>query len=213
MRAVIFDLWDTLADFDVEEARAAERRIADRVGMEHDRFRELWQAGMRERYVGSVAEAFRALGIDDELVPELVSVRMEVARRGLVPRQGAVETLRALRSGGKRLGLISVCSEEVPALWDETGFAGLFDSTVFSCAVGLTKPDPRIYLLACDELGVEPMECLFVGDGANDELAGAERVGMRAVLIHRPGQEPTWAEVKDWAGPRITSVPEILDLV
>jgi putative hydrolase of the HAD superfamily len=213
VRAVIFDLWDTLADFDLEAAQASERRIAERVGMPHDRFRELWRAQDRARYVGSVAEAFRSIGVAEEVVPELVEVRMEVARRALVPRPGATETLRELRGRGLRLGLISVCSEEVPALWEDSGFAGQFDSTVFSCSVGLTKPDPRIYRLACDELGVEAGDCLFVGDGANDELAGAERVGMRAVLIHRPHEEPFWDDVKDWPGPRITSVPEVLDLL
>ena len=213
MRAVIFDLWDTLADFDLDGARAAERRIAVRAGIPHDRFRELWRAQDKARYVGSVADAFRTIGVAEELVPELVEVRMEVARRALVPRAGAVETLHALRERGTQLGLISVCSDEVPALWDETEFAGLFDSTVFSCSVGLTKPDPRIYRLACDELGVEPRDCVFVGDGANDELAGAERAGMRAVLIHRAGEEPFWDEVKEWPGARITSVPEVLELV
>jgi FMN phosphatase YigB (HAD superfamily) len=54
---------------------------------------------------------------------------------------------------------------------------------------------------------------MFVGDGANDELAGAERVGMRAVLILRAGQdEPYWQEARGWQ-PRITSIPEVLDLV
>jgi putative hydrolase of the HAD superfamily len=56
----------------------------------------------------------------------------------------------------------------------------------------MRKPDPRIYRLACEELGVEPEEAMFVGDGANDELAGAERVGMRSVLIHRDGEAPSW---------------------
>ena len=52
-----------------------------------------------------------------------------------------------------------------------------------------------------------------MGDGANNELAGAERVGMRAILIHRPGEEPAWAEARDWPGLRITAVSEVLDLV
>jgi putative hydrolase of the HAD superfamily len=77
----------------------------------------------------------------------------------------------------------------------------------------LRKPDPRIYLLACEQLGVPPEDAIFVGDGANDELAGAERVGMRAVLIHRPSEEPPWEEVRDWNGPRITAVPEVLGLL
>ena len=63
----------------------------------------------------------------------------------------------------------------------ETAFHGLFDAEVFSAAVGLRKPDPRIYRLALELLHVEPAEAVFVGDGANDELAGAERVGMTAI--------------------------------
>jgi putative hydrolase of the HAD superfamily len=106
-----------------------------------------------------------------------------------------------------------VCSEEVAELWEETPFAGLFDSTVFSCSVGLRKPDPAIYRLALGELGVEPGEALFVGDGANDELAGAERVGMRAALILRPEQnEPYWEEARGWQ-PRIHKIREVLELV
>ena len=130
-----------------------------------------------------------------------------------MPQEGVLETLRKLRERGFRLGMISVCSEEVAELWEETPFAGLFDSTVFSCSVGLRKPDPAIYRLALDELGVEANEALFVGDGANDELAGAERVGIRAVLILRPGQdEPYWEEAHGWQ-PRITSIPEVLELL
>ena len=71
--------------------------------------------------------------------------------------------------------MISVCSGDVEDVWDETPLAPHFDDVVLSCAVGLRKPDPAIYQLACERLGVEPEECLFVGDGANDELAGAER--------------------------------------
>jgi len=54
---------------------------------------------------------------------------------------------------------------------------------------------------------VEPSEALFVGDGANDELAGAERAGMKAVLLEREGEE------QDWPGCRIRSLPELLELV
>jgi putative hydrolase of the HAD superfamily len=76
---------------------------------------------------------------------------------------------------------------------------------VFSNAVGLSKPDPRIYLHCCALLGVEPHDAVFVGDGANDELAGAERVGMRAVMIGDGAQ--------GWSGARIATIPEILELI
>jgi len=213
MRAVIFDLWDTLVDFDVERARATERRIAERLGLEPEAFHARWREGRNERDAGTLADSFRAVGATAELVPELVEIRHDSFREICVPRPGAIETLHELRRRGLKLGLISVCSEEVALLWDETPFVGLFDSTVFSCSVGLRKPDPAIYQLALDELGVEPAEAVFVGDGANDELAGAERVGMRAVLILRPGQdEPYWEEARGWQ-PRVNSIPQVLELL
>jgi len=213
MRAVIFDLWDTLVDFDVEHSRATERRIAERLGVDPDQFHRVWRESRSERDGGSLADSFRTVGATDELLPELHDLRRNAFREVAVPQEGVLETLRKLRERGFRLGMISVCSEEVAELWEETPFAGLFDSTVFSCSVGLRKPDPAIYRLALDELGVEANEALFVGDGANDELAGAERVGIRAVLILRPGQdEPYWEEAHGWQ-PRITSIPEVLELL
>ena len=95
-----------------------------------------------------------------------------------------------LRERGFRVGLITVCSEDVEVVFPETELAGLFDAEVFSNAVRLAKPDPRIYVHCCELLGVEPHEAVFVGDGANDELDGARRVGMEAILIHRDGEEP-----------------------
>jgi putative hydrolase of the HAD superfamily len=157
--------------------------------------------------MGPMADALRALGSSPEVAEEIAGMRRAVTQQGLVPVPGAIETISELRRRGLLIGLITVCSDDVPALWPETPFQGLFDAEVFSCSVGLRKPDPRIYLLACEQLRVEPGEAMFVGDGANDELAGAERVGMTAVLIERPGEE------QDWPGRRVRSLPELLDLL
>ena len=101
-------------------------------------------------------------------------------------------------------GLITVCSEDIVDIWPETPFAGLFDAEVFSCQCRLHKPDPRIYELALQLLGVDAAETLYVGDGANDELAGAERAGMRAVQL---------GDRDGWGGPRIETPSEVLELV
>jgi FMN phosphatase YigB (HAD superfamily) len=53
---------------------------------------------------------------------------------------------------------------------------------------------------------------VFVGDGANDELEGARRVGMDAILIHREGEDPLWG-LDAWDGPRVTSIPGVLDVL
>jgi putative hydrolase of the HAD superfamily len=155
------------------------------------------------------ADVLAQLDVTPDAAGEVVSLRREVTQQGLVPVPGALETITALRKRGLKIGLITVCSEDVPLVWEETSFHGLFDAEVFSATCGLRKPDPRIYRLALDRLGVEPEEAVFVGDGANDELAGAERVGMRAVGVDSPGGELP----DDWAGPRIRALPELLELV
>jgi putative hydrolase of the HAD superfamily len=213
MDAVVFDLWETLVDYPAGPAKELERRWAERLGVGAEEFHARWLAGRRERDVGTLADSFRAIGVGEDLIDEFVEMRHAFTRRMLVPRPGAIETLRELRARGFKLGLITVCSEEVSALWPDTPVDGLFDSAVFSAACGLRKPDAEIYLLACRELGVEPPSALFVGDGANDELAGAMRVGMRAVLVERHGNGHPWPEVRDWTGARIVELPEVLELV
>jgi putative hydrolase of the HAD superfamily len=218
VRAVVFDLWDTIVEFVPDEGDALHRRIADRLGVPYERFQEIWYADelTRSRNVGPLAPCFgaacAALGVEAD-VDELVSWRRDLTRRALVPRPGLLETLAELRARGLRVGLVSNCTEEVAEVWPETTFARLFDGAVFSATAGLAKPAPAIYRLAAEGLGVEPSECLFVGDGANDELRGARDVGMTPVLIHRDGREPLWPDLRDWDGLRITSIPQVLELV
>jgi putative hydrolase of the HAD superfamily len=210
-RAVVFDLFETLVDYDDRRSREFSAELARRTGREPDDFHRLWLEGRPARETGPMAPYLGSLGIGEETILEFLELRRSFTREILgSPRDGVVETLAELRERGIRTGLITVCSEDTVDVWPETPFAGLFDAEVFSSACGLRKPDPRIYRLALDRLGVAPSEALFVGDGANDELEGAERVGMRAILIHHPGEEPALPEVRDWPGPRITAIPEVL---
>jgi putative hydrolase of the HAD superfamily len=209
VRAVIFDLWETLIDWDREAAADMVERVT---ALTDEEFRERWSKS-RTRYTAPIRTALADVGVSPEQMEEVCALRLAYVRDCLVPREGAVDTLRRLRADGFKVGLITVCSEEVEQSWPDSPFAGLFDAEVFSNAVGLTKPDPRIYLHCCELLGVEPGEAVFVGDGANDELEGARRVGMEAILIHRPGEVPLWPEVEEWDGPRVTSIPAVLDLV
>jgi putative hydrolase of the HAD superfamily len=75
------------------------------------------------------------------------------------------------------------------------------------------KPDARIYEQALAGLGVPAREGLFVGDGANDELEGARRVGMTPVLVQRAGATPSWDGLDRWAGLRVATIPDVLELV
>lgn len=210
---MIFDLWETLVDFDPAGADAMLQEVSARLGEEPGDFRRRWDAVGAERYAGPIAPVLERFGVPEDAIDDVKRIRLDSIRRSLVPRPGAVETLRELRRRGHALGMLSVCSEEVERAWDETAFRGLFDAEVFSCTEGLAKPDPRAYLAVTERLGVEPADAVFVGDGANDELAGAERAGLRAVLIHREGRDPPWPEAAAWEGPRITAIPQILELL
>jgi putative hydrolase of the HAD superfamily len=218
VRAVVFDLWDTIVAFDQEQSDALQRRIAERIAVPYERFTEVWYSEelTRRRNVGPIAPCFTSacekLGVEPD-VDEILAMRLEDVQRALVPRDGLLETLGGLRERGLRVGLISNCTEEVADAWAGTAFARFFDVAVFSATAGLAKPDPAIYRLAADGLGVGPEECLFVGDGANDELRGAKDVGMTPVLIHRDGREPIWENVRGWNGLRVTSLPQVLELV
>lgn len=185
-RAVVFDLWNTLVVWPQDDGRNFYRLMADAMGVEHDRFDEAWSGHYDLRATGplepSVRAVCRQLGVAEDRIERLIGTRVDWTREVLFPRQGAVEVLDELRRRGYRLGLISVCSEEVPRLWGETELAARIDEPVFSCSVGVAKPDPRIYRIAADRLGVEPEDCLFVDDQP-DFVAGAREAGMDAVQL------------------------------
>jgi putative hydrolase of the HAD superfamily len=205
---VIFDLWNTIADWPEDAWAEIRPEVARHLGLTVEEFESRWYGDVAVlRETRPFAEVLALFDVAPEAAARVVALRRGVTRQGLVPLPGALETISALRERGFLIGLITVCSEDVAVLWQETAFHGLFDVEVFSATVGLRKPDPRIYRLALDQLGLQPEEAVFVGDGANDELAGAERVGIRAIRLERPGEE------LDWAGLRIRALPELLELV
>lgn len=215
-RAIIFDLWQTLVPWDQEESTRFNTEVAKAIGVEPGRYLEAWLTAhhLPNRNTGPASEHFEALfgelGVETD-VEHVLAMRRERARRVLVPRPDALSTLDELRRRGHLLGMISVCTQDVPQVWGDTPFGGKFDATVFSCDVGVSKPDARIYEIACERLGVEPGECLFVGDGANDELPGAERAGMDAIQLRAPGESLT-RDGEAWTGRSVEHLSDVLEL-
>jgi putative hydrolase of the HAD superfamily len=215
---VVFDLWGTLVRRPGEDARRLREQWAVRLGLGARRLDELWhEAGAyEERESGPLLpflHSIRAAAGSDLDVAEFLEWRVDLTRGALVADGQTIEALDELRRRRVRVGLVSNCTEDVAIAWPETELAPRFDVAVFSATAGVLKPDRRIYERAYTGLGVEPSECLFVGDGANDELPGARRVGMTPVLIHEEGQDPVWDGLRDWRGARITSIPQVLDLL
>ncbi len=205
MKAVVFDLFETLIDYDERTSLAFSGAAADLLGRDRTEFQAVWRAGRPVRDTGSLRDYLVSIDCTGDDADKLVALRLESSLRLLAePRPGVLDTIAELRRRGLQVGLITVCSDDVVDVWAQTPFAGVFDSVVYSCSCGYSKPDPRIYELSLRALGVAAEETIFVGDGANDELAGAERVGMRAVQIGA-GQP--------WAGERISRIPQVLELL
>ena len=96
---------------------------------------------------------------------------------------GVVNTLRKLREQGYQIALISNASTAEVQAWPDSPLKSLFDVSVFSCDVGMKKPDPAIYRYTAEQLGVDIQHCVFVGDGGSDEHHGAHASGMTPLWL------------------------------
>jgi len=212
--------------FPLDRFRVSLADMADAIGLDAETMLQAWtdetadgrMTGTYGSVEGELETICRSRGVcpSPSGLREAIQRRHDFSRSLLGPRPDAVSTLKALREDGRRLALVSNCSFEVPELWPETAFDGLFDVTIFSCSVGVKKPDPAIYRLACDGLGVAPEACVYVGDGFGDELKAARAFGMKPYLL-LPPDEPLpdsdhW-EGHHWDGDRIASLGQVLDVV
>jgi putative hydrolase of the HAD superfamily len=153
---------------------------------------------VRRLETGSVTE-------DDfgERFGELLGIEQ---RRGLVDRMfghirsddAMVEAVRRARGQGIRTGLIS--NSMGAGRYDRSIFPELFDGVVISGDEGMHKPQPEIFQLGAERIGLAPEQCVFVDD-LRENCEGAERVGMTAVL-HR-GAERTLPELERLMGVRL----------
>lgn len=224
-KAVIFDLFGTLVDnFSYQEHRDMLSEMAISLSIPSENFIELWIKTFNERVKGkfrtpqsNIVYICKEMGVNPEKgqIERACEIRRDFTRRSLTPRADAEPTILKLRSVGLKIALVSDCTYEVSVLWDETVFPKLIEVSVFSCVVGMKKPDARIYKIALDGLGVNPDDCLYVGDGSSHELTGARRVGMHPVLIQVPYEDETAYKVdsEEWKGPRIEGLREILDMI
>lgn len=103
---------------------------------------------------------------------------------------GSREGLAALAATGTRLGVISNADGQIAARLAEReilqvgpGLGVEVECVIDSGAVGVMKPDPRIFRIALDALDLEPAECWYVGDMPGIDVVGARRAGLHPVVI------------------------------
>jgi epoxide hydrolase-like predicted phosphatase len=181
IRAVVFDIGGVLEiDPDLGVVPMWESRLGLSAGELSERMHDAFAAGS----IGTITEddvhqALKdRLGLDEQQVAAFMA---DIWRQYLgTPNTELIEYARLLRPR-YRTGILSNsfvgAREKEQAAY---GFEDLVDDIVYSHEAGMSKPDPRIYALACTRLGVRPDETVFVDD-TDYCVAGAGEVGMHAV--------------------------------
>ena len=156
--------------------------LAGRIGLEEAR---------RERF----RRVFAALGVeladrDVELTAAAYRDGYKLARRALA---GAAELLEAVRPHARVAIVTNNLLEEQQDKLQYCALAPLVDALIASEDVGVSKPDPGIFHIALDRVGVRPDDAVMVGDSWANDVVGAVRAGIRAVWFN-PDRRPVPAE-------------------
>lgn len=215
--AVLFDLYNTLVDGGDADRDATTAAMAKDIGADPVRFTTLFHETWPERRTGALGDVeatVRALAARAGCEPTAAAVRLASARRValtrrlLWPSASTLAALDDLRRAGWRLGLVSNCTVETATQWRNTPLAARFEATAFSCELGVAKPDRAIYLAACSALSAAPVDCVYVGDGADDELVGAADLGMTVIRTEefRPARGT-------WPRERVGSLAELVRIL
>ena len=177
------------------------RKFCESEGIDPDRVKTLFRENpealglVRSLEVGDITEEdfsrdFGALlGIDDrdDLVNRMFGY--------IEPDEAMVRAVKRARGAGVRTGLLS--NSMGAGRYDRSAFPELFDGVVISGEVGMHKPQPEIFRLGCERIGLAPGDCVFVDD-LRENCEGAEAIGMTA-LLHR-GADGTLPELEKLLG-------------
>lgn len=187
--AIIFDLFHTLIDLSHVPPSV---RAWEYLGITLPDWSRALFSDAERRLRGDISDHGEVVrDITCKLVPDIPNQRIEHAARLREQqfraalsevRPHVMSTVRELKLRGKLLGLISNADRIEASSWEQTDIAQYFDCAVFSCQVGYVKPEREIYSVTLERLGLLPGQCLFVGDGGNDELEGAKRTGMATAI-------------------------------
>lgn len=216
---LIFDLFHTLVHGADGERERVVAEMATIIGVQPEdlirAYGNTWRQRLTqwgaEQTVRILAQRLGAAPSDAE-VARAAGLRREYAARTLAAAAPAtLDLLGRLRDEGWRLGLISNATAETALAWPDSALAAHFEAAVFSCEIGLAKPDPGIYLAAAQRLDTAPADCVYVGDGAEGELTGAAGIGMTAIrTTEQRDSDPAWAGL---SVATLADLPALLDSI
>jgi putative hydrolase of the HAD superfamily len=238
IRAVLFDLGGTLLEFNphhlswlqweragLEGAHVALLAQGHALPLEtfvahfEENLPERWEQAARGGPNLCLGDVIRDAALAGGVTPADVEIEAAVAAyiapldAKVAAYDDALGTLHALRQQGHKIGLIS--NTMWPGVYhlremERTGILPYFDYTIFSADVALWKPQPAVYQLALDALGVPAGEAIFVGDMPAYDIVGAQRAGVRAVYKRNRGSPPLDGVVPDAEIDRLAELPGLI---
>jgi len=212
VRGILFDvggpidtevMYERLIDAHIREALADEGIAVDDTAYEAA---NAWAVGSFAP--NAYAAIIWRLADGDRMAAERAFARVtargperQTARGGIELREGIAGLVERLHSVGLVLGLAANQPATAVADLDRIGIGKFFAHREVTGMHGLRKPDTRLFLRACDDLGFDPSECLMVGDRIDNDIAPARLLGMRTVLFrtgrHAAQQPRSWDELPD----------------
>jgi putative hydrolase of the HAD superfamily len=140
----------------------------------------------RESWADIVDQSFAGLGASPPSRSFFPAIYQRFAEADAWRIYGdALPALEALASRDIALAVISNWDERLRPLLQQFQLDRYFETIVVSCEVGFAKPSPVIFEHAAKTLGVMPEQILHVGDSSEEDVAGANAAGVRALLIDR----------------------------
>jgi putative hydrolase of the HAD superfamily len=148
-----------------------------------------------------------AIVVQDSLHTALPAAEVEEAVLEAIrfrPYPEVPGVLEALRARGAGLAVVSNWDVSLHDVLERTGLRDLVDAVVISAELGAAKPDPAIFHVALQALGVQAGDALHVGDSLEQDVRGAMAAGVAAVLVVRDGA------VAPPGVPSVSSLDELL---
>jgi HAD superfamily hydrolase (TIGR01493 family) len=198
-KAIVFDLWNTLAYNDSKEVPIF--HLERKFGLKMEDYKKIERAFMMQKFPSVLDAAkhiceFMGKEPTNEIIRDLLDIwdltRIHFA---LFP-----DTIPVLEELGKKYKLALISNTDCFTMkpFFEAGYKKYFNYIAFSYETCMLKPDPKLFRLVLRNLGVKPEEAVMVGDNLHDDVQAAENVDMQAVLIKRDPKEfkfvPSWVE-------------------